>query len=167
MLSDAALEVLELAPMWQLRPKKVVPQPIWMVRELTDIDGVTGWMVLEKTPVDNVAMLLDNIFRALHLSMKQEFELIRVELGAAMQIKRPQWLWVCSPQLFQQLSQSEHDQPNPVAGNVGASPYQASCPVFLSEPPEQLLENAGAKAQLWADWCVFDLRALNRAKRVP
>lgn len=164
MLSDAALEVLELSPMWQLRPKKVAPQPIWIVRVLTDIHGVTGWMVLEKTPVDNVAMLLDNIFRALHLSMKQEFELIRVELSAAMQIEMPQWLWVCSPQLFQQLSQSEHDQLNPVAGNVGASLSQASCPVFLSEPPEQLLANAGAKAQLWADWCVW---LLNRAKRVP
>jgi DNA polymerase III psi subunit len=158
MLSDAALEVLELAPIWQLRPKKIVPQPTWMVRELADIDGVTGWMVLEKAPVDDVATLLDNILRALQLSVKQEFELVRVELDAAMQIEMPQWLWVCHPQLFQQFSQSENDQSNPVTGNVGASYDQASCPVFLSEPPEQLLANAGAKAQLWADWCVWRLR---------
>ncbi|MDA8327458.1 MAG: DNA polymerase III subunit psi [Betaproteobacteria bacterium] len=164
MLSDAALEVLELAPIWQLRPQKNPPQPIWMVRVLTDADGATGWMVLEKTPVDDAAMLLGNVFRALQLSMKQEFELVRVELGATMQIEMPQWLWVCHPQLFQQLSQSENDQLNPVAGNIGVSLYQASCPVFLSEPPEQLLANAGAKAQLWADWCVWQL---SRAKRVP
>ena len=164
MLSDAALEVLELAPMWQLRPQKTPPQPVWMVRVLADAEGVTGWMVLEKTPVDDAAMLLGNVFRALQLSMKQEFELVRAELGTAIQIEMPQWLWVCHPQLFQQFSQSANDQLNPVAENISASPYQASCPVFLSEPPEQLLANAGAKAQLWADWCVW---RLNRAKRVP
>ncbi len=140
MLNHAALEVLELTPLWQSRLPRSRSKPVWQVRVVVTRDQRTGWVVLEQPLQGDAAVLFDNVLAALKLQWVQDWTTERDTLAAQVQQQLPAWLWLTDAAQRETFSAAD-------------SASQAACPILFSPPPEQLLTDAAAKAQLWADWC--------------
>lgn len=153
MLSNAALEILELAPLWRLKSKpRIVPRS-WQVFVLADSSKRMLWLFTPSRPAGNTEQLLGNILRAMALQVRNNFEINASALPerlkqASSQGELPQGFWLTDPILYQDIISGQLLNQNACAPQI---PQSAN--IWCSEPLEHLLSNGAAKAQLWRDWC--------------
>lgn len=147
-MREAVLDELGLMPLWRLRslagamPDALVQSEEFSIpadAELTVVDvlradGARGWVLMQKAPVDEAAILFSNMLNAMRLRETGSRLIDYTRLSESMASGDVQWLWL--------------------AGEISAHPvFESGVSIFVSVHPGELMTRPLAKAELWADWC--------------
>lgn len=147
-MREAVLDELGLMPLWRLRSlAEAMPDALVQseessipadaeltVMDVLRADGARGWVLMQKAPVDEAAVLFSNMLNAMRLRKTGSRLIDYTRLSESMASGDVQWLWQ--------------------AGEIAAHPvFESGVPVFVSAHPGELMARPLAKAELWADWC--------------
>lgn len=141
MPSTDALELLELLPVWRVRKQPVIVPVAYAVLSLRPESGPTGLLVLHQMPEGEAARLLDNVLRALQLTVAATLSMSGDALADYQKTVASAWLWMDSK------AQRELAREAWVANGFSQEN------ILLTPPMESMLHDGTSKAALWAAWC--------------